>query len=627
MRLVRAGTVAALAVLIAACAKTNPVEPTAEVAECSRCHGYPPPPFIAGGTSHTTNTQCSLCHPGTVEADNITIVPGGLHLDGVVEAVASHDIPYPAHPSDALADIVSCTVCHGTDYAGGTVNKSCNDCHATNVAASAPDWKTNCTFCHGTRTAGVTTATALAAPPEAVVTGGDQTHANPKVGAHQAHLTDGTFATALPCASCHTVPDAAAGLTHFVGNGAPATISFSALATQGVTSAAYAGGSCAVYCHGSGTELAMPAGTTSPAWTSTVIACGDCHGLPPSTGPSLGSPAQPAHAFHVGAGAACADCHLNYTGTSVDLAVHVNGTKDVVVQPSTGGPVTITGWDCQACHTAKNIPFATHAVPYPTHTTDALAGIAACTGCHGADYGGGLGGLAPSCNACHASSVAASAPDWKTNCTFCHGTRTADVATATPLAAPPEAVVGGGDQTNANPRVGAHQAHLNSSALRDALPCSTCHTPPAAAQSLTHFTGGAATLTFDALASRGVTASYAGNGGACAVYCHGSGTGWPSGSVAANPTPAWTSTGLACNACHGIPPATGPTVVGSAAHLFHVNTRGQACSRCHNGYTDTTVNPATHVDGTRDVIVTPTTGGSLRISGWDCTACHTALGV
>ena len=69
------------------------------------------------------------------------------------------------------------------------------------------------------------------------------------------------------------------------------------------------------------------------------------------------------------------------------------------------------------------------------------------------------------------------------------------------------------------------------------------------------------------------------------------------------------------------------TVGTNPAHVFHVTGQSVPCSRCHNGYKSTSVNPATHVDGTRDVIVVPTTGGTLRINGWDCGACHGALGV
>src|SRR5512146_691596 len=249
MRLVRAGTAAALAALIAACDTTSSIAPTAQVEDCARCHGDPPPP------PHTASTQCSACHPGTVEQDNVTIIPGGLHMNGVVDVAggAGHPLPYLAdHPAAALAGIASCTACHGADYGGGTA-QSCNACHARDVAASTPDWTQNCTFCHGTRTANVTTATAEAAPPEAVA--GATATTEPRVGAHQAHLAQGTVASAMPCASCHAVPSQSEALTHFSGNGARGAVAFSTLATKGVTGAAYSGGTCTVYCHGSGAEF------------------------------------------------------------------------------------------------------------------------------------------------------------------------------------------------------------------------------------------------------------------------------------------------------------------------------------------------------------------------------------
>jgi predicted CxxxxCH...CXXCH cytochrome family protein len=344
MRLVRAGTLAALAALAAACDTVQPVEPTAEVGGCERCHGYPPPPFIMGGTSHTASTDCSSCHPGTVEPDNVTIVPGGLHMNGVVDATgAAHALPFTGHPAAALAGIAACTSCHGADYGGGAA-QSCNACHATRVAASGPDWKANCTFCHGTRTANVTTATPKAAPPEAVVGGGDQTPTNPKVGAHQAHLNTGTYRNALPCSTCHAVPSGAQALTHFSGGGA--ILTFDALASTGVTGPSYAGagGGCTIYCHGSGT--AWPTGSVAanptPSWTSTGLACNACHGIPPLTG---------RHDYHVNQrGVPCSTCHAGYTSASVDKALHVDGVKDVIVVNPSNQRVRISGWDCTTCH-------------------------------------------------------------------------------------------------------------------------------------------------------------------------------------------------------------------------------------------------------------------------------------
>ena len=65
----------------------------------------------------------------------------------------------------------------------------------------------------------------------------------------------------------------------------------------------------------------------------------------------------------------------------------------------------------------------------------------------------------------------------------------------------------------------------------------------------------------------------------------------------------------ACNSCHGIPPPTGE-------HDFHTG-MGVACATCHDGYTDASVNKATHVNGARDVV-----RAGVRINGWDCTTCH-----
>jgi hypothetical protein len=51
-----------------------------------------------------------------------------------------------------------------------------------------------------------------------------------------------------------------------------------------------------------------------------------------------------------------------------------------------------------------------------------------------------------------------------------------------------------------------------------------------------------------------------------------------------------------CGSCHAIPPATGQ-------HDWHVNSLGYQCSTCHGtGYSKTTVNTATHANGTIDVV-------------------------
>jgi predicted CxxxxCH...CXXCH cytochrome family protein len=155
------------------------------------------------------------------------------------------------------------------------------------------------------------------------VTGtGLQTPANPKVGAHAAHLGGGAFSNPLPCSSCHAVPSQTfpASLDHLDGS---ASVQFSALARQGVTSPAYGGGTCAVYCHG---KTAALGNRQSPAWTSTAaLTCNTCHPSAPTSG---------RHSSHAADGVACSGCHPGYrTGTSplVDLTKHVNGTIDSAI--------------------------------------------------------------------------------------------------------------------------------------------------------------------------------------------------------------------------------------------------------------------------------------------------------
>jgi len=362
MGFVRAGAVASLAVLAAACGSSRSVEQSAVASDCTRCHGYPPPPFATIGTYHPQGaSDCHACHPGTVEPDDFTIVPGGFHMDGIVEVVGpAHPMPFVAdHTSAALADIASCQACHGADYDGPSATSSCNACHAA-ITKSAPDWKTNCTFCHGTRAADATSVSTLAAPPVAA----DRSTNPAKVGAHQAHLVGTALRAALPCTTCHTVPGTSEALTHFTGG--TAAIAFDALASKGVASPAYSGGTCAVYCHGSGSQGssatdAWPVGSLgsnpTPPWSSTGLACDACHASRPHTpGNEAG---KGSHFSAVHASAPCASCHAGYVqDTSVDLAIHADGKRTVrfpARDPSQATAPVITlespGWaNCLICH-------------------------------------------------------------------------------------------------------------------------------------------------------------------------------------------------------------------------------------------------------------------------------------
>jgi predicted CxxxxCH...CXXCH cytochrome family protein len=229
-----------------------------------------------------------------------------------------------------------------------------------------------------------------------------------------------------------------------------------------------------------------------------------------------------------------------------------------------------------------------------------LAGAAdapRCQTCHGLDYKGLS--IAPSCVKCHETA------GWTGglgNCTFCHGTVT-KAGTADPLLIAPPDDINGRLTSIPGVGVGAHQIHLMGSSLSAPVACGECHVVPMSGDT-SHAsgvgTGGArATLTFGPLATRnGAAAAYAGStsasGGASAVagtcsnvYCHGATI--PGGGVK---SPKWTQTdgsANACNACHGAPPP-----------LPHP--QGTNCTGCHPGYTSSSVVAATHVNGTVDVL-------------------------
>ena len=211
-------------------------------------------------------------------------------------------------------------------------------------------------------------------------------------------------------------------------------------------------------------------------------------------------------------------------------------------------------------------------------------GAPRCTNCHGANYAGA--GIAPSCNACHA---AAGWSDWQQNCSFCHGQKSAvtqagyDFALHPEWAAPPDDVQGRLTGVN-GAAAGAHQRHLTGSTLRGPLPCSECHVVP---ETAIHPLNASLDLPFGPLArAGGASPVWTASTLTCAsTWCHGS---FRNG-AGANPVQ-WTGGAAACGSCHGLPPGGSHPANGPAG-----------CVDCHSGYTATSVNLATHVNGAIDV--------------------------
>jgi predicted CxxxxCH...CXXCH cytochrome family protein len=318
-------------------------------AACGTCHGEPPP------APHPAGADCNACHPQTVLADGRIDVPGGRHINGVVES-----------------------------------QTSCNSCHGS---AANP------------------------APPTALSGAADTS--NVGVGAHQAHLLSGQLMGPIPCDTCHVVPGALGDGGHTDTAAPAEVVFDGRAVLNGATPTWNRGAAtCAdTYCHGA--TLGAGGTIQSPNWTlvnGSQDACGTCHGNPPPA-PHVQSPnCNDCHAGTVGAdhvtidvggglhinglleaaaGNDCLSCHnagqgprrviSGPGGDFVYLAHHVSdGSANEVV----------TNADCQVCHDQ-----AQHQVnPDPevllndpdgaaSHTYDGAGASVEgfCLGCHDSD--------------------------------------------------------------------------------------------------------------------------------------------------------------------------------------------------------------------------------------------------
>lgn len=215
-------------------------------------------------------------------------------------------------------DLSNCQQCHGTDFAGGTVNSSCLPCH--------PQTPEDCIVCHG----GVENTTG--APPLDI---DDNVNVSARgVGTHTAHLEGRILADGVECAECHTVPAVYDAPGH-VDTDLPAEVVFSGLALNDGAQPGYSGstGTCSnSYCHGnwslprSDSRFAnvysaetMAGSNASPVWTDPSTAqCGSCHGLPP----------QGHVEYELNQ---CVVCHstVDAEGNIVDRTQHINGQINV----------------------------------------------------------------------------------------------------------------------------------------------------------------------------------------------------------------------------------------------------------------------------------------------------------
>lgn len=176
-------------------------------------------------------------------------------------------------------DLMVCQSCHGTDYSGGLVDKSCLNCH---IYSQGPE---NCTTCHGSLSSN--------APPKDLE--GNISPSAPGVGAHQNHLTTNTMGRAVLCTECHSVPGSLYTPGH-IDSDRPAEIYFNGPRSLTVTNEPgtseydpslplyepnptfdYNELTCSnTYCHGYFKNANLD---NKPVWNDpSTSQCGSCHG-------------------------------------------------------------------------------------------------------------------------------------------------------------------------------------------------------------------------------------------------------------------------------------------------------------------------------------------------------------
>ncbi len=258
------------------------------------------------------------------------------------------------------------------------------------------------------------------------------------------------------------------------------------------------------------------------------------------------------------------------------------------------GHAAYAAQSCEACHPCGAKATSGHPAAWSDRTSagfhaySANAGLSSCQGCHGVALDGVGGSATTSCAQCHGAT-------WKTNCVMCHG------GTDNQTGAPPKTTWGkcdgrGPGRHPHRPRRGDPRArgrrclrHLPRPARRRPL-----RRPRRRRDGGGRLLGRAIQGVVTAPGWTRATATCSN------TYCHGATL--QGGTATA---PVWTRTDgtqRACTSCHGAPPP--------APH-----STSTACATCHGaGYSATTVNVATHMNGVLDV------------SGMTCTSCHGTAG-
>ncbi|MCX7797610.1 MAG: hypothetical protein N2249_03195 [Melioribacter sp.] len=272
--------------------------------------------------------SCKLCHASDFTGGTAKVSCLSCHA---AINVHSEDINNPASQkfhgkfiANINWDLSKCSQCHGSNYAGGIVSPTCNNCHKQQNGPEA------CNTCHGDFK-----NPSIIYPPRA--TNGSTTTTDFRVGAHQAHLVNVDISNVTQCNECHKVPEKFNSVGH-IDNTQRAEVVFGKFSSSGPTSPSYnfIDNKCSnTYCHGnfefkkenSEYQFAyiddkIVGNNFQPIWNrvdGSQAACGTCHDLPPKG--------------HIESRLrSCGTCHVGVVdrfGKIIDKTKHINGKVDL----------------------------------------------------------------------------------------------------------------------------------------------------------------------------------------------------------------------------------------------------------------------------------------------------------
>jgi predicted CxxxxCH...CXXCH cytochrome family protein len=564
-----------------------------DTGQCATCHGSDLKGGISGVSCFSASFNGMSCHENG---------PSG-HPSGWSDP-GSHGATAKSAPDTALGHgFLYCERCHGADFAGGAVNRSCFTCHGVSAPHSPAPWRGGahthtdtdsgnapvCAQCH----ANGLNSSVQPNPPAAAGTEpgcfnstlchGEVGHAtgwsSPDVHGASAKDAPGTSSGFAYCETCHGT-DFAGGSSNqscFTCHGVSAPHSPKPWrdATRTHTTTNSQNATVCNQCHAYGANSSRQ--PNPPATSGTAPDCFNntlCHGTDvaghtlPFTASTDHGPVAKADLTY------CEECHASPVGGAgsnprfnVTIGNLVNGCED-----------------CHVTNTAHPKPWSADNA-YATSHQSAGNMANACVLCHGVSLTGGTG---PACSTCHT----AGSPLSLINCASCH-------------ASPPSGAT-------APDRAGSHAKHYTIT-----VACGSCHSNA----------GSGTALHYNATVDVAISPTYNGTGPAsfdasahtCSnVSCHAD--AYSAGTVT---TPAW-GTASGCGTCHGNS-ANGAPNTGS--HTTHLATSA-SCGDCHAGAVSGVSGGSGHLDGNIDVIdgypanVTKHAAGSGYSTCSSASSCH-----